>query len=239
MLAGLYTAGSGIEAALKQQSMLANDAANELTPGFAALLPVQGPWLPTNVQSSGPGGMTNLGVVPEGARAGTALLTSPGTPEPVSDPLAGYLQSANQFFGIRTAAGVRYTRSGYFLRSGAGLLVSAAGDPVLDPAGNQITVPPGARMVTGGRILGPTGNVVGAVGVWTSTGVMTTQGGGLFTGGVRATAPTILPGHVAGSNVSLAETTVELIASQRALTAAAQAVQAENSAAKTAEGVVG
>lgn len=239
MLGGMYVGGSGIEAALKDESMLAHDVANSNTAGFAALLPVQESWQPAPLARSGPAGGANLGQVPEGTRAGTALLTSPGTPQAVSDPLSGYLEGPNQWFAVRTAAGVQYTRDGYFLRSPAGQLVTTAGDPVLDPAGRTVHVPSGARLGSGGRILDAAGKVVGVVGVWTSTGAMVAQGAGLFTGGVRAVAPAILPGYVAGSNVSLSETTVELIAAQRALTAAAQAVQAENSAAQTAEQVVG
>jgi len=45
------------------------------------------------------------------------------------------------FFAVDTPEGVQYTRNGTFSRNSQGTLVTPLGYPVLDEAGNQITVP--------------------------------------------------------------------------------------------------
>lgn len=64
--------------------------------------------------------------------------------------------SGEGFFAVETPLGVRYTRAGNFQLDGAGTLVTAEGNPVLNDSGTYITFPPEAKNI----VIGEAGNVV-------------------------------------------------------------------------------
>ncbi len=239
MLSGLYAAGSGLDAAYRAEQVLAHDAANTETAGFAALIPVQAPWRPAGVVATGPGGATPLGRVPWGATGGTALDLAAGAPRMTQDPLAAAPVAPNTFFAVQTPGGIRYTRAGAFLRSATGTLITPDGFPVLNQTGRPLIVPPDTRAQADGSLVAPSGRVVGRLTLY-ALAAPRPAGQGLYAGAAVAVAGArVLPGAVVSSNVSLSITTAELIAEQRILQADAQAAQAENTAAQQAETQVG
>ncbi len=57
------------------------------------------------------------------------------------------LQS-NGYFGVQTAEGIRYTRSGAFLKNPEGVLTTLSGESVLSSDGGEINIPPGSITVS-------------------------------------------------------------------------------------------
>ena len=70
-----------------------------------------------------------------------------GALDQTGNPFHVALQS-NGYFGIQTADGVRYTRSGAFLKNSEGTLVDVNGDPVMSVDGGEIAIPQNSATVT-------------------------------------------------------------------------------------------
>ena len=89
-----------------------------------------------------------------------------GNLEATGNPLDVGIEGGG-FFAIQTARGTRYTRNGSFHVSSTGLLVTAAGDPVLGDlalrAKGVINVPPGAVSIAADGTLSVNGAVAGSI----------------------------------------------------------------------------
>src|SRR5919202_1741379 len=134
---GLYIAASGMLAEQIRQDQIANDLANASTPGYKADRTTQrtfGDLLLQNSETGATVGPQSTAVQVD--RAVTDFSTKPArdTGEPLDFAIVG-----DGFFAVQTAQGTRYTRNGQFSLDTQSRLVTAAGDPVLDPSGRPIT----------------------------------------------------------------------------------------------------
>lgn len=126
------------------------------------------------------------------------------------------------FFRVETAAGERLTRAGAFARSAEGLLVTLAGDPVLDENGAPILLPPEAGRITVGPdgALEADGAALGRIGVVEAANPaeLTREAGLLFVpaGELRPAEGTrIVQGALEGSNVSPVAELARMVEIQR------------------------
>ena len=208
---GLYIAASGMLAEQVRQDQIANDLANSSTPGYKADRSSQrsfGDMLLANSatgQTVGP-----LGVGVEIAQTTTDLAPAPvrDTGEPLDFAIEG-----DGFFQVRTAQGNRFTRDGQFMRSAAGALTDALGNPVLSQNGGTVQVRADGTVAPG------------AIGVFDVTGARK-AGDSLFTGTAAGAATgTIRSGALEGSGTDPARSMVDMITSYRAYEAGQKAIR--------------
>jgi flagellar basal-body rod protein FlgF len=220
----LFTAMSGANQALDQQSVVANNLANLVTPGFLAQLaqmqavPVAGEGLPTrvSVSATGIGADWEQGPITRTDRALDVAL------------------GENGMLAVQTADGSEaYTRRGDLQVDGSGNL-TLAGRPVIGDGG-PISVPLGAELSVGtdgtisARELGQTGKGLAQVGrlkmVSALPGTLLAGEDGLFRslpGADGSSAPLpadetmhLTPGNLEGSNVSPTGAMVAMIDNAR------------------------
>lgn len=121
-----------------RQDQIANDLANASTPGYKADRTAQrqfGELLFANRANGQIVGAQSTAVQVDRIETDFSPRPSRDTGEPLDFAIVG-----DGFFGVSTAQGVRYTRNGQFTVSPQGLLVSAAGDPVLGRGGRTVRV---------------------------------------------------------------------------------------------------
>lgn len=147
MITGLYTAASGMLLGLRQQDVVAENMANSNTIGYKAEQSSQSAFGNVLARSVG----TSEGPLPQSS---DRIIGSYGTGAYVdktrtflaqgSDRLTGAPLDAmvrgDGFFAVQMPDGIRYTRDGHFSRNDLDVLVNAKGNPLLDTAGNTITV---------------------------------------------------------------------------------------------------
>ncbi len=222
---GLDIAASGMVAEQTRQDQLANDLSNASTPGFKPDETPQhsfGAILLANTHGGEPVGSVNQAVAL--GKAYTNM--TPGTMQETGEPLDFAIEGTG-FFGVRTAAGVRYTRDGQFTTSAAGLLTDASGNPVLDAKGATIKV-------------SATGTVpASAVGVFEVPGAAK-QGENLYTGAAAGKPTgTVRQGSLEGSGVDAAKTMIDMITSMRSFQSGQQAIQSISQTLQEAASQVG
>jgi flagellar basal-body rod protein FlgF/flagellar basal-body rod protein FlgG len=163
MDSGYYAAMTGLVARTQALDLAATNLANAQTPGYRAEQEyfrsvLMGP----DAQNSQLGQtVNNFGLI-----GGDRLNMGQGAIEQTGNPLDLAIEGEG-FFQVQTPNGLRYTRDGGFHRTPAGKLVTAAGDPVLSTAGQQIAIPPGEVSVGVDGVLSVAGGVVTTVGVFT------------------------------------------------------------------------
>jgi flagellar basal-body rod protein FlgF len=260
MLRSLYSAAAGLLSAGVQEGVVADNLANSGTPGYKARSAELGTYATMGVERVAPfaemlsqasGGTAALGALASGAVVNvTAVDWAQGPLTGSDNPLAAAIDGPG-FFAVATPAGVRYTRGGDFRLNAAGVLTDPRGDPVLDRAGGQITVPGGdtagtARITSGGAVLDGRGRVAGTVGVFAAAPAsLTPVGGGLYAAAAGTPAPgpqagaVLRPGYVEGSNVDVIGEMASLLAVQQAFASDAQAVRTAGTTMQTAISDVG
>jgi flagellar basal-body rod protein FlgF/flagellar basal-body rod protein FlgG len=163
MGSGYYAAFAGLVARTQALDTAASNLANAQTTGYRAereyfrsvlLDPLAG-----NSQLGGT--VNNFGVL-----GGDHLDLGQGTLAPTGNTLDLALEGQG-FFAVETKAGIRYTRDGAFHRSLNGMLVTAAGEPVLSSLKRPIAVPPGEVSIGDDGALSVAGGTVATVGVFT------------------------------------------------------------------------
>jgi flagellar basal-body rod protein FlgG len=153
------------------------------------------------------------------------------------------------FFAIRNPQNntTSYTRNGDFLRSGTGLLVTAAGDEVLDQAGNPITLPPiGHIEVDAKGVINVNGVVGDQIGTYEFTNLqaLEAQGTGTYTApaaaGVRpAQNTTVIQYAEEKSNADVITSIVGLISNERWFDANEKSISTQDDATNQAISIVG
>lgn len=153
MIRGLYTAGSGLVAGLRQQELVANNIANISTPGYRGESSAMSSFervLAIRVgNASVPVPLTfrrQLGVVGTGTYMAqrTTYLAEGGlrlTDAPLDIAIRG-----DGLFAVQGPTGTMYTRNGHF-SSLNGQLVTAAGFAVLGSDGQPIVIDDGQRIM--------------------------------------------------------------------------------------------
>jgi flagellar basal-body rod protein FlgF len=147
---------------------------------------------------------------------------SPGTLAATGNPLDLAIEGEG-YFTIETEEGLRYGRSGQFRLSEEGLIMTAAGDLVLDDGGAPLAVPLGARAITlaADGTLSTEEGVVGRIAVagFADEQALRKVGSGLY---ATDQAPQEVPGArlvqgmLEGANVRPVVEMTEMIATLRA-----------------------
>lgn len=241
MFRGIYTAANGMIAQSMMQDALANNLANEATPGFK--------------RSSASVGAFPWQVV---ALAGPAHTAAPiGTGALVDrtslDWSAGELQEGGPtsvaivgegFFAVQGDGETLYSRAGDFHVTGKGILVDGRGRAALGSSGV-------IRLSSGGPVrLGADGSVyegdtvVGKLQIYrtgSGTTVTAVEGGAYRVQGPIAPAADarLVVGQVEGSNVDPIQEMTALLAVARTYEGSRQAFRAEDEAAQHAVGDIG
>jgi flagellar basal-body rod protein FlgF len=222
---GLYIASTGMVAEQAQQSQLANDLANASTPGFKETGSTEQSFGQMLLENSHTGAA--IGNIDAGVQSGrTYVDLTPASIHETGAPL-DFAIAGEGFFGVRTTAGVRYTRNGEFTVSAAGLLTDAAGNPVLSQTGGTIKVAAGGRVPPG------------TVGVFKLRNAVA-QGENLFSGTVAGRASgTVRAGALEESGVNPVNAMVGMMSALRTFQSGQQAVAAIGQTLQEAASQVG
>jgi flagellar basal-body rod protein FlgF len=208
---GLYIAASGMLAEQVRQNQIANALANASTPGYKADRSSQqgfGEMLLANSVTGQTVGPLGLGVT-------IAKTTTDLSAAAVRDTgeLLDFAIEGDGFFQVRTAQGNRFTRNGQFMRSAAGLLTDAVGNPVLNQNGGTITVNADGTVPAG------------SVGVFSVTNARK-QGDSLFNGTAAGQATgTVRSGALESSGTDAATSMIDMITSYRAYEAGQKVIK--------------
>lgn len=222
MDSGFYAACAGLRAQSQALEVAAHNLANLNTAGFRgqqttfqSLMAVSRPTVPN---------VLNLATNNFGVLEGTHMDMTAGNLETTGNPLDVGIEGGG-FFAIQTARGTRYTRNGSFQVSSSGVLVTAAGDPVLgDPAlgaKGVINVPAGAISIASDGTLSVNGAVAGSIRLaeFAPGTTLTSEGGTLLVAPAGSAKPVQQPalkqGTLESSNVNSISSVVTLIGVQR------------------------
>jgi flagellar basal-body rod protein FlgF len=214
---GFYAAAAGLRAQSQALEVAAHNLANVNTPGFRGELTTFQSLLafshPT-IQNA-----LNLATNNFGVLQGTRLdreeghLTATGNPLDVG--IAG-----KGFFAVQTDRGTRYTRNGSFQVSKTGLLVTAAGDPVLGDTG-PIRIPAGLLAISADGTISVNGTVAGQIRVvdFPADASLVAEGGTLLSAPAGSEQPAqqalLRQSTLESSNVNAISSVVGLISVQR------------------------
>jgi flagellar basal-body rod protein FlgF len=212
MLRGLYENASALLGLQQQESLMANNMANQETPGFLGQQATFGTYLTTAVE--GPTGI--IGPYPLGVLV---------TDDPVS-MLTGSLQITERpldvapapgvFLRVNTPTGPAYTRDGALTVDAAGILTTAGGYPVAAAGGGVIRVGREAGVaITSAGVVTVDGQPVGRLALVTVTGAVSPgpsdttylprPGSRVVAGGA------VTPGALVLSNVDAAQSLSSLV----------------------------
>lgn len=200
MLAGIYSATSGMIAQTKKQETISDNLVGASCPGFKRSTAVFSPFS-TVLQAAKDA--PRHGVV----HTGTFTSHTTGEMRPTKQPLDFFIDG-DGFFTVQTPAGPLYTRNGSFSLGQNRKLVAGNGYPVLGERG-EITIPPGEVKVDEGGNICVNGTNIGRLKLagFDDTSVLTSVGAGLFQAdpSIKPTRPDsdIRQGFLEMSNVSL------------------------------------
>lgn len=217
---------ASMENDMQRMNVLANNAANALTPGFKReMMALSGQF---NTVGSPSGVASSLNAVP---LPSVVTDLSPGTPKKTGNPLdiallgEGYLE-------VRTDQGLAYTRLGALHLDEQGRLVTQAGYAVSGVAGDIVLSTPTPVIERDGRIF-EKGNQVGQIKIVTfeRPGQLLNVGGGLLVpqDGMAATEvvrPRLAQGQLESSNVDSAREMITLVQTFRHFEASNRILQA-------------
>ncbi len=216
-LGSLYTSMAGLETTTERLDTVSQNLANTNTQGYAAqqtaamALPYSGPDAPKGTD------VISLG---ESVDTRSGPMTRTGSPFDVAVK-GGWLL-------VRTHNGAKaLTRNGHLAQSANGLLTTMTGEPVLDSAGNPVSLPLLRSMTIGanGEISGiPAGSASQQPQVYGRLYLAATPAGGSLhplgntlyglPKGVspsRATNASVQQGYLEGSNVSSVKSMIDMI----------------------------
>ncbi|MGH9490675.1 MAG: flagellar hook-basal body protein [Terriglobales bacterium] len=165
MGSGYYAALSGLLARTQALNAVANNIANSSTTAYKAQAQFYQALDAGDGANVVPGlGPLNQAVNAYGVLGGASLDWAQGQIARTGNPLDLALEGRG-FFVAQTAAGVRYTRDGSLHLSPKGVLLTAAGDPVLNPKGKPLQLPPGPVAISPDGVISAEGATVGQIAV--------------------------------------------------------------------------
>jgi flagellar basal-body rod protein FlgF len=216
-----------LQADLQKLNVIANNAANALTPGFKRELVAVAASLDGRVAfTSDPAESLNplpLRVVSD---------NSPGAPRQTGNPLDMALLGAG-YFEVQTPNGTAYTRQGTFRLDSQGRLVTEAGYAVAGVGGDIVLTTPNPTVDREGKVM-ENGKQVGQIKVVVFDGAappLRSLGGGLLTatGSQQASLsehPRIAQGQLESSNVDSNREMVSMLETYRHFESASKVLQA-------------
>jgi flagellar basal-body rod protein FlgF len=157
MSGGAYAALSGMQTRLGELDRIASDLANISTAGYKTER--------TATFAAERDFAFELQSAVDVAAGGTKTDLRPGTITTTGRNLDVAIQGEG-FFGVETAAGIRYTRSGNFTRRADGLLTTIDGDPVLDQENKKIKLGAGTLAIDGDGTVRVADAAAGRIQVW-------------------------------------------------------------------------
>jgi len=218
MDSGYYAAMTGLLARTQALDTAAANLANAQTPGYRAEREHFRSVLlgPDALDSQLGRTVNNFGLL-----GGDRLSMAQGELQQTGNALDLAIEGEG-FFEVQTKNGLRFTRDGSFHRTQGGLLVTAAGEPVLSTTGQQIPVPPGEVSVGANGALSVAGGTAATVGVFTfPTGTqLTPEGANRYVPpeGIRPVLSkdaAIHQGAIEAANENVIQGTLDLIVMQR------------------------
>jgi flagellar basal-body rod protein FlgF len=218
MDSGYYAALTGLVARTQAVDTAAANLANAQTSGYRAEREYFRSFL---LDSSAEESQLGQAVNRFGLLGGDRLSSAQGPFQQTGNPLDLGIEGKG-FFAIQTANGVRFTRDGSFQRSQAGLLVTAANEPVLSVAKQSIAIPPGEVAVGTDGVLSVDGAAVASVGVFEfSAGTeLKAEGANRYIAPDGATIlqskqPVVHAGALEGANQDVIQGSLDLLMMQR------------------------
>ncbi len=230
MNSGMYSALSGSLAAMKRQDVISNNLANTNTPGYKK---------DKMLFESMLAGEKNPLQVPEGSTADPLLQKSdvyidysPGNIAQTGNNL-DFAISGDGFFVISTPDGQAYTRQGNFRLAGDGTLVTVDGMQVMGQNG-PIRINGGVLEIDDKGVIKVDGTAAGTLSVvdFQKPYNMTKKANAQFVPASAqdipqpVAAPSVLQGHLEGSNVEAVTEMVEMIETTRYYEACAKVIRA-------------
>jgi flagellar basal body rod protein FlgG len=210
-------AASGLRARMESLELLANNIANQASPGFKADREFYNLYISPEALADARAGVVPLPeTLPVIERQWTDF--SQGTLTPTGNPLHVAL-SGRGFFTVAGPSGPLYTRNGSFRVSPDGRLETQEGYAVADPAGQPIRMDAASpvEMTASGEIL-QGGQVVARLGIvdFQQPSELVKQSGTYFrmddpSPQMRAAEATIHQGKLESANVTAAEGAVRLV----------------------------
>jgi flagellar basal-body rod protein FlgG len=239
MMQSLAVVRTGLEGEQTKMDVISNNLANINTAGFKKMRPIFNDLLYEN--QTQPGGFTSQATnYPSGLQQGTGsnvVATEPvvtqGSLEQTGNALDLAINGAGYFQILLPSGQLAYTRDGSFQMSSTGQVVTASGNPLQPP----ITIPRGALSITVGtdgtvgvQIQGQTNpsqvgtiqlaNFVNPAGLQNTGSNLATQSqasGSPITGTPTQNGlGSVAQGYLEGSNVSVVDEMIDMIATQRA-----------------------
>jgi flagellar basal-body rod protein FlgG len=242
MLSGLYAAAAGMQAQQTQLDAIANDLANESTPGYQAQQVGFRDLLYTS------GGASSGSTVATGAGSAAAIVGRSqvqGSLQPTGQPLDVALQGPGYIEVRRPDGTTGLTRNGVLELDGQRRLTTSVGmllqPPITIPQGistSQITIDPNGTVHAGNRRFGR----ISIVDV-PAPNKLLPDGNSVFSptaasGAVRpANGTTLKQGSIESSNVDAAQAMSTMLTTQRAYAMDSKAIQYQDQMAQIANGV--
>jgi flagellar basal-body rod protein FlgG len=222
---GLYIAAAGMVAEQVRQDQISNDLANAATPGYKSDQSQQRSFSDLLLQNTQTG--ETVGKLGEGPLiTKTVTNLDPEALKPTQEPLDLAIEGQG-YFGVQTAAGVRYTRDGSFQANAQGYLTDQNGNTVLGQDRKPVKINGDGTVDTA------------KVGNFGLTGVKK-SGDSYFTGTAAGKGTgEIRSGYLEGSGVEVGRVMVDMMASMRAYEAGQKAIQTIDSSLQQAVGQVG
>jgi flagellar basal-body rod protein FlgF len=216
---------SRLSAQQRAMDVTATNIANANTPGYQAERTVFADWL-----ARGTGG-ESIAYTQDRA---TWRDTRQGSLTHTGNPLDVAL-SADGYFQVQTAAGVRLTRAGHFALAASGGLVDSLGNPVLDSNNRPIQFAPADTNISiaGDGTISSQNGQIGRLGIVSVADPhqLKAEGGRLLDPSGTSTAPVANPrltqGAVEGSNIEPTRELTRMMADLREFQFASQFIQAE------------
>ena len=209
-----------------RQDLLANDLANVNTPGYKADRASQASFGDVLLENSATGsvvGPMSMGTQIASVVTDTQQAALQQTDEPMDVAIEG-----DAYLEVQTPAGVRYSRGGRLLVDPQGHLATTAGYPLLDAAGNPITVgkETGVEIATDGTV-SVDGKAAGKLALVALTGVAK-QGDSVLTGtpSTPTGAVAVRQGMLEASGVDAGRVMVDMLISMRSFEASQRVLHA-------------
>lgn len=213
---GIYTTSLGMTALQRGMDVTANNLANTSTTGFKRDGLIFQDTLQREMYANGGFGQS-VGKLGAGAQAVEEYtIRENGAINLTNNPLDMAITSPTGMFAIKVGNETKYTRDGAFAIDEQRRLVTKNGYPVLDPSGDEITIPAGAIQVDDGGAISVGGAVIGQVGVFNlnANSAFIKEGENLFsaTNGASAVDDSpIAASSLEASNVNAVESMLDMI----------------------------
>jgi len=217
MNSGYYAACTGLVSRTEALDTIANNLANVSTTGFRGRHNVFSSVLAST--GNGPLSVLNQDANDYGVLSGTRLDSTQGALERTGNDMDFAIEGPG-YLAVQTASGTAYTRGGNFHVSPQGLLVTAAGDPVMGDNG-PIPVVGTPLSISADGTISVKGAVAGHLKVveFAASVELKSAGENYYTApngsAVAATKSNVRQGMLESSNVNPVTSVVEMISAQR------------------------